>query len=99
MAKKESIRYQMARAIYEKFKPTYLGISDNSQEFTNYRNMMYVPSRETHYTIYVRSTMFNNMPIPNRIKLVDETVKFAYDLTVFSIIIFCYDDEEYIFGE
>lgn len=90
-----NVRSMMAKVIIDEYKPLYLSIADESQEYTNYRNEMYLPSKETHFTIYIKSTKFDGMPIFKRVNEVRELLKFAYEISVFHILIFCYDSNEY----
>lgn len=92
---KGRVRKMMAEALLSEYNPSYLAIADDSMEYLNYRNEMYLPSRETHFTIYVKSVKFDGVSIPERVRAVKQLLQFAYDISVFRLLIFCYDSDEY----
>lgn len=94
MTTEGSVRRQMAEALKAEYDPSYLAILDDSQEYDNYRNEMYRASKETHFTIYIKSKKFDGVPIYLRKQAVEDLLTVTRGFIVKQLLIFCYDSSE-----
>lgn len=89
-----SVKYIMTRVIKKKYNPTYLSIFNDSKDYINHRSIVNNTSNETHFTIYIKSARFNGVTKFDRVKEVQDMLKFAYNISVVRLFIFCYDSTE-----
>lgn len=88
------VREMIAKVLISEYNPSYITIFDDSQEYDNYRNEMYRESKETHFTIYIKSSKFDGMPIYMRKQAVEDLITVTHEIPVTQLLLFCYDSTE-----